>query len=875
MRTACFVIPVAVLLSACTSPGGGGGDAGVRADLAADPGDEALPDVPEFHEPLTSVEVSRAGWTVRWDFGARELSFRRGEDVRLRFPGDGLLIGRVDALDDAQSYDPWWMYPASNAGDMYAPPAGLAWLAPTSGVAIRRDEAALGLHLVYPEGLTATLLVEAEADGRFRVTWKPEGDAGPALAYFRLRPRADAAEGFYGLGGVHDHPNHRGRTRPMQVEVDFDAESANNEAHVRVPLLIGTRGWGLFVQSLRGMAFDVARQADDLVEVTVGTGPATRDGLGFHLFGADRPLDVTARYYEVTGKPRLPARWALGPWVWRDEGVDQAKVVADMEAIRDHDLATTGYWIDRPYASAVNSFPFEPADYDDPAAMIARGHALGLRMALWHTPYADPSDPDSKPLYDSAKEKGYFPPVMATAFAKWGPPLDYTNPAAVAWWQSLLERYTDMGIEGWKLDYAEEVQLGVLGQRTPWLFHDGSDERTMHHRYQELYHRTYAETLPADGGFLLCRTGLFGDQANGVIVWPGDLDASFHRHGDEVIRDGVPKKAVGGLPASMVVGLSLGPSGFPFYGADTGGYIDLAGPPDKELFTRWFEQTALSSVMQVGNGESTVPWELGGPDGYDEEMLGWYRAYARLHLRLFPLEWTLATRLLSDGRPIQRPFGLQAPEAGSHPWDQYFFGDDLLVAPVTERGSRKRTVVFPAGDWIDWWNGEVVTGPATLERDAPLHVLPLFLRAGGIVPMLRPTIDAIAPTTEPARVDSYATSPGVLHVRVAPGLASSFRVHDGTEVGQEATATGWTLSYPSGQEFVEGAEFELSPVAARPVAVAMDGAPLAELAGVPALPIGLDPPAALPSPGWSWDPARGGVLRVRVPAGTHSILATR
>jgi hypothetical protein len=124
-------------------------------------------------------------------------------------------------------------------------------------------------------------------------------------------------------------------------------------------------------------------------------------------------------------------------------------------------------------------------------------------------------------------------------------------------------------------------------------------------------------------------------------------------------------------------------------------------------------------------------------------------------------------------------------------------------------------------------------------------------------------------------VDSFATSPGVLHVRVAPGTASSFRVYDGAEIAQEATATGWSLSYSDGQEFAEGAEFEVSPVPARPAAVAMDGSPLAELAGVPELPTGLDPPAALPSPGWSWDPARGGVLRVRVPSGTHEVVATR
>ena len=145
--------------------------------------------------------------------------------------------------------------------------------------------------------------------------------------------------------------------------------------------------------------------------------------------------------------------------------------------------------------------------------------------------------------------------------------------------------------------------------------------------------------------------------------------------------------AVGGLPASVVYGLSLGPSGFPFYGADTGGYRH--SPPDKETFTRWFEQTALSSVMQIGTSTNDVAWEFDPETGFDAEMLDWYRIYVRLHLRLWPYEWTLARNIAEDGRPIQRPLGLQYPQLGEHPDDIYMFGDDLLVAPVLERGQRE------------------------------------------------------------------------------------------------------------------------------------------------------------------------------------------
>lgn len=816
---------------------------------------------PDVLSPARAVLLAGASEMV-FDSETITLTLMRSGVTFARLDRDGLAFGRVDALDPALSYDPWYLYPASGATDFVEPPSGLAFLAPDSAEIVTSDPEGFLVFLRYPEGLVVTLRVAVRAEDRFEFRLAPQ-TGGPPLAYVRLRVHGSPEEGLYGLGAWHDHVNHRGRTRAMQIEVDLESESANNEGHVRIPLLIGSSGWGLFVDSLAGMVFDVTTQADDLIEVTVGTGEATRDGLSFYLLTAEHALDITKHYYDLTGAFRLPAPWALGPWVWRDEGVDQAKVIADLEAIRDHDLAASGYWIDRPYASAVNSFDFEPSDYDDPAAMVARANALGFRMALWHTPYVDPKDKDSRPFYDIAKERGYFPPLIGVIFDKWGPLVDFTNPEAYAWWQGLLGYYKDIGIEGYKLDYAEEVVLGAFGRRTPWLFFDKSDERTMHHLYQWWYHRVYAEMLPEGGGFLLCRTATIGDQVHGPIIWPGDLDATFWPHGHVFLKDGYPKKAVGGLPASMIYGLSLGPSGFPFYGADTGGYIHA--PPDKELFTRWFQQTALSSVMQVGNGASTVPWELGGPDLYDEEMLDWYRTYARLHLRLWPYEWSYAVAISQTGRPIQRPFGLQYPEMGEHPWDLYFFGDDLLVAPVMERGAREKVVIFPPGRWVDFWDGSAWEGPLKETVPAPLWKLPLYLREGGLVPMLRPTIDSLAPTAEPDRVDSYATTPGVLYVRVFPGAASDLQVFDGTRVEQAREGPILRLGFYGGSEFREGAVFEVYDIAAPPDEVTMDGHTVILLACQEDL-------ASLDF-GWCHDADLVPPLRIRVPDGSHSVMA--
>ncbi|MEE2779102.1 MAG: TIM-barrel domain-containing protein, partial [Myxococcota bacterium] len=628
------------------------------------------------------------------------LRLNRGDLTLMRFPLDGLQLGVVEALEDDRAYDPWFLIESADKL-FYQPPAGLQWLDVEAVTVTEQTETSANMELVYAGARRANLAVTVDGDDRFKLHWMPEGSGDP-VAFFRLRPRVDSEEGFYGLGEYFDHVNHRGKARAMQFELST-LESTYNEAHVPIPMLLGTSGWGLFVPCPYGGAFSVAETEDDLVEATFGTGFASSAGLTFYLFTEDHPLDLTQHYYEVTGYPGLPAPWALGPWIWRDEIAGQVAVMEDLETIRALDLATSGYWIDRPFASAVNSFDFHPDTYSDAAGMIQTANDMGFRMALWQAPYIDDDEAATADLLAEGQAEGYFPSEAATMVNKWGPMVDLTNPDAYAWWQSLVEQYTSLGIEGFKLDYGQDIQIGAADVRLPWSFHDGSNELTQQSRFQALYHQVYAETLPEDGGFLLCRSGTYGDQTNGVIIWPGDLDATDTAHGEIILDDGVEVEGVGGLEASMIAGLTLGPSGFPFYGSDTGGYRHA--PPSKEVFIRWFQQTALSTVMQVGTNSNDVPWEGGSGDGFDDEVVDLYRIYARLHLRLFPYEWTYAKALAVDGRPIQRALGLAYPEMGEHPWDTYLFGDHLLVAPVVKAEQRERDVLFPPGTWIDWWNG--------------------------------------------------------------------------------------------------------------------------------------------------------------------------
>ncbi|HEY1553375.1 MAG TPA: TIM-barrel domain-containing protein [Kofleriaceae bacterium] len=790
--------------------------------------------------PSNPVTLASGDATLVLAADRDSLTLARGGTTLLTFAPETFQAGTVDDLDAGDSFDPYYLFVA----DPPAPPNGLAWHH--------------GNRFALVSASDSELVVSVDA---LRVTFHPSSAPGgfdavltssaARTAYLRLGPDAGASEAFYGLGEWADAIDHRGQLRPMQMELDQNSESMDDENHVPVPLLIGTAGWGLFVESKRPGAFDVARQSATRVDIAFGTGADSPAGLAFHLFSADQPLDVLGSYYAIAGAPGLPAPWALGPLLWRDENANQAQVLDDIDQIRTRHLAASGVWFDRPYATGVETFDWNPAKFSDPTSMLHALHDAGLRYAIWQAPYtagssnADPAQPE----LDYATAHGYFPPTTAVLLNGWGKPLDFTNAGAYAWWQSQLRTYTDTyGVEGFKLDYAEDVVVGLLGRRTPWAFSDGSDELTMHYGYQLLYHQVHREVMPAAGGFLLTRTGRWGDQVHGMIVWPGDLDASFAQQGDPL--PGSALGAVGGLPAALAKGLSLSASGFPFYASDTAGYRH--SPASKECWIRWVEANAVWPAMNIGDASSEQPWEFTADNGRDAEALADYAQYTLLHLRLYPYVWTYAQQIATTGRPIVRPLGLAYPELGVNPQDEYLLGDSILAAPIVTEGATSRTVVLPAGTWLGWWDGQPYS--ATITATADLDTLPLYIAAGGIVPMLRDTIETLAPVATGSSIDSFATDAGVLWVRVAPSTApTQLGVYDGTLLQQQPRQ----VTYAPGSVFTEGALFEVIATPAAPAQVTDGATPLAQQASLAAL--------QAAGSGWFYDPtATGGTLWIEV-----------
>ena len=856
------------------------------------------------------ASVSFAGASLQLSTDGKTLSLERGGQTLLSFGTDAFQVGTVDDLTTGNpSFDPFWL-----GNTAATQPAGLTWRSmPANGALKVLTSSATELLLEADfNGAKATVDFKTDPSGRVSGLLTPSVTSGTqVVGFIRLRMTAGATEGFYGLGEWGDTVNQRGLVRPMQIEADGSLESGYDENHTPIPLLMGTNGWGIFVESERVGAFDVASQDSTTIEITYGTAGASSQGLQFHLFAEPAPLDLMKHYYDLTGYPRLPAFWALGPILWRDAldessaGSAQAQFESDASTIRMNHLATSAMWFDRPYATGVETFDFKPSVYPDPAAMLQNAHDLGFRYAIWQAPYtgtAGSEDPAPVQLA-YATAHNFFPLKTSLKLNNWSEPLDLTNQAAYQWWQTNLQYYTNLGVEGFKLDYGEDIVPGVLGARSVWDFEDGSDERTMHYGYTFLYHKVYGDLLPPGGGFFLTRTGRWGDQVHGMIIWPGDLDSTFEQQGDALpgYPPGSPStgNAVGGLPSALERGLSVSMSGFPFYASDTGGYRTHINPAtgksicaDHETWLRWVEANAVQTGMEVGDNCSELPFDRvkfsGITAAEQAQELTDYGMYASLHMRLFPYVWTYAQQIATTGRPILRPFGFVYPQLNQHPSDEYLLGDSILSAPIVAAGGATatpakgpfscttgdgggvtpatRNVALPPGNWVGWWDGQTHAGGGVIPVTVDVDTLPLFIPEGGIVPMLRDTLDTMSPVSaeNQATIDSFSTDPGVLWIRVAPGTTStSFHVYDGAAITQQKQSGGAIdLSFtPAGASpvFTEGAMFEVIGVGTTaPGGVTASSAPLTATASLTAL--------KAATIGWFFDPcATGGTVWVKVP----------
>ena len=269
--------------------------------------------------------------------------------------------------------------------------------------------------------------------------------------------------------------------------------------------------------------------------------------------------------------------------------------------------------------------------------------------------------------------------------------------------------------------------------------------------------------------------------------------------------------------------------------------------------------------MQVGTNSNDLPWAFGKEAILDDQILDLYRKYARIHLRLFPYIWTYSQKLREDGRAIQRPLGLAFPELKTHPSDVYLLGDSILVAPVTEAGQTNRSFVAPDGLWFDFFTGETHVGGTTITVNAPLEKIPVLVREGALIPMLRPSIDSILQADPEYGIESFDEDAGDLWVFMNPGEQSTFRLYDGTLLKQETSPTFISFERVKGETFKKGLILEVGGLTSIPQSVSVDGVSVETRVEGDGM-VGIT---------WDWRTERGGVARIRIGAENTAIVIER
>ncbi len=599
---------------------------------------------------------------------------------------------------------------------------------------------------------------------------------------------------FAGLGAQSADVDHRGQNVPLwvsepgvgkreddEITSNWFVQGRRHTTSIPIPAVVTSRGTALVLDTYAYANFDLCAASEARVEME-----AWEHELRLHLFDGPEPLAALSRMTTFVGRPPMPPPWAFAPWNDAVTGSDAVRAFAKL--LRDEKIPSSAIWTEDFRGGSFGQYGYRIAEnwrvdrtlYPDLEQLIADLKTQGMAMQLYYNPHvigtADIAD-DARTgghLVSHTNGEPYYWQGADGTFGDQGT-LDLTRPETRAFAKTLLKEGIAQGALGWMADFGEWTPVDDA------KLANGEDPEQLHNRYPLLWQQVNREAMTESGMdskmAVYFRSGHLRSQASAGIVWAGDQRTSFQD--DD------------GLPTIIPIGLGLAATGFPFYGHDIAGYQFLgnSAPQEstKELFFRWTMLGALSPVMRTHHGiKLKENWNL----ARDAETLAHYKRYAELHIRLYPYLRSLAHRAVDEGRPLWIPMGLLHPmdDAVWGVKDEFFLGDALLVAPVVTEGQTARDVVFPTGRYAPLLAaGEAIVGPATQNVAAPMTEIPLFIAAGGIVPMTREPAQTLFEGT--AEVPGIESTMGDRVVYVGLGAPATFREEDGATYTLEGVGT--------------------------------------------------------------------------------------
>jgi alpha-D-xyloside xylohydrolase len=549
----------------------------------------------------------------------------------------------------------------------------------------------------------------------------------------------DPEDHFYGGGEKFTRLDHVGRTIRIWNRNPYGSRS--ELAYKNIPVLVGSRGYGLFVDVPTAVTFHMGSRSNRTFTIE-----AAGSELDYYVL-AGTPKEVLAAYTDLTGKPPVPPEWAFGLWASTCfVKFTEASVLAEARRLRQEGIPCDVFHLDSFWQRAFMwcDFEWDAERLPDPKHLMTELHREGFHNCLWINPYVS----CQSALYHEGVKGGYFlrrPDGSVYDALVWSQRtergmglcgiVDFTNREAARWYREKLDVQLALGADSFKPDFAEEIPEDAR-------FANGMTGAEMHNPYPLLYQQVCFEATKAARGPRAVAWSR--SAAPGVQRYPG------HWAGDsECTFLDMANTLRGGLATAM--------SGLAYWSHDIGGFW---GEPSPELYVRWAQLGFFSALSRYHGATPREPWRFG------EEALGIFREYAQLRSRLVPYLVSHGWQAADTGTPLMRPMVMEFPEdPASHAFDlQYCLGRELLVSPVVTADGGV-TTYLPPGRWMDWWSGAVHQGPATIRRRVPLRELPLYLRENSLL-VLGPVRNHVAErAADPLTVDAFVTTEATFALR--------------------------------------------------------------------------------------------------------------
>ncbi len=485
-----------------------------------------------------------------------------------------------------------------------------------------------------------------------------------------------------------------------------DGGTSSELAYKNIPFYLTNRGYGVLVNHPEKVSFEVASEKVSRVQFSV-----PGHSLEYLVIYGPTPKEVLQKYTALTGRPALPPPWSFGLWLTTSftTSYDEATVTSFIQGMADRDLPLHVFHFDCFWMKEYHwtDFQWDERVFPDPAAMLQRLKARGLRICVWINPYIA----QRSALFAEGMARGYLltrPNGDVWQWDLWQAGMglvDFTNPAACRWYAGKLRELLEMGVDCFKTDFAERIPTDVV-------YYDGADPQKMHNYYTYLYNKLVFDLLREVRGegeaVLFARSATVGGQQF-PVHWGGDCDSTFES-----------------MAESLRGGLSLGLSGFGFWSHDIGGF---EGTPPAAVYKRWIAFGLLSSHSRLHGSKSyRVPWQ------FDDEAVNVLRHFTRLKCQLMPYLFGQALIATKAGTPVMRPMLLEFPTDPACDFldRQYMLGESLLVAPVFSAGGEVSTYV-PAGCWTNFFTGQVIDGPGWVREQHNFMSLPLLVRPNSLL----------------------------------------------------------------------------------------------------------------------------------------------